>query len=144
MTGKAIVIASWSSLAVFAVIAIADAAGLHALNTTATIVSVVLFLASLPIWLYAFGLALVRSARGDDIAVGSWVFLTPSAPKDVRRHLLGATGVCVVVALATAWANPFSVLVPMLQLGFAALWGARHGVYPARRRGGAAVKGARR
>jgi hypothetical protein len=144
VTGKAIVVASWSSLAVFALIAIADAVGLHALNTPATIVSVVLFLASLPIWVYAFGLALVRSARGDDIAVASWVFLTPSAPKDVRRHLLGATGACVVVALATAWANPFSVLVPMLQLGLAALWGARHGVYPARRRPGAAVKGAGR
>jgi hypothetical protein len=118
---------------VFAVIAIADAAGLHALNTPATIVSVALFLASLPIWIYAFGLALVRSTHGDDIAVASWVFLTPSAPKEQRRHLLGATAVCVVVALATAWANPFSVLVPMLQLGLAALWGARHGVYPARR-----------
>ena len=91
------------------------------------------FVASLPIWIYAFGLVLVRSTRGDDIAVASWVFLTPSAPKDVRRHLLGATAVCVVVALATGWANPFGVLVPMLQLGLAALWGARHGVYPARR-----------
>jgi len=143
VTGKAIVIASWSTLAVFAVIAIADAAGLHALNTPATVVSVSLFLASLPIWIYAFGLALVRSARGDDIAVASWVFLTPSAPKDVRRHLLGATGVCVVVALATAWANPFSVLVPMLHLGLAALWGARHGAYPARRPA-PVLKGARR
>lgn len=143
MTGKAIVVASWSTLAVFAVIAIADALGLHALNTPATVVSLVLFLASLPIWLYSFGVALVRSARGDDIAVASWVFLTPSAPKDVRRHLLGATGACIAVALATAWANPFSVLVPMLQLGFAALWGARHGVYPARRPS-AAVRGARR
>jgi hypothetical protein len=143
VTGKAIVVASWSSLAVFAVIAISDAAGLHALNTPATVVSVVLFLVSLPIWIYAFGLVLVRSARGDDIAVASWVFLTPSAPKDVRRHLLGATGASVVVALATAWANPFSVLVPMLQLGLAALWGARHGVYPARRPQ-PVVKGARR
>jgi len=69
--------------------------------------------------------------------------LTPSAPKEERRHLLGATGVCVVVALATAWANPFSVLVPMFPLGCAALWGARHGVYPARRPP-AVVKGARR
>jgi hypothetical protein len=86
---------------------------------------------------------LVRSTRGDDIAVASWVFLTPSAPKEIRRHLLGATGVCVVLALATGWANPFGVLVPMLQLGCAALWGARHGVYPARR-APAVVKGARR
>jgi hypothetical protein len=143
LIGKSIVVASWVTLAIFSIVAIADALGLHALNTPATVVSVSLFLASLPIWIYAFGLALVRSARGDDIAVASWVFLTPSAPKDVRRQLLGATAVCIVVALATAWANPFSVLVPMLPLGFAALWGARHGVYPARRPP-AVVKGARR
>jgi len=143
VTGKAIVVASWSTLALFAVVAILDALGVHALNTTATILSVALFAASLPIWIYAFGLVLVRSTRGDDIAVASWVFLTPSAPKEIRLHLLGATGVCVVLALATCWANPFGVLVPMLQLGCAALWGARHGVYPARR-APAAVKGARR
>ncbi|HWS44375.1 MAG TPA: hypothetical protein VN636_00810 [Acidimicrobiia bacterium] len=143
MRGKAIVIASWASLGIFAAVAIPDAAGIHALSTTAAAVSLVLFLASLPIWLYAFGLVLVRSARGDDIAVGSWVFLAPSAPRDVRRHLLGATAVCVVVALATAWGNPFSVLVPMLQLGFAALWGAHFGVYPPRR-APAVAKGARR
>ncbi|HEV7524930.1 MAG TPA: hypothetical protein VGP92_08190 [Acidimicrobiia bacterium] len=143
MTGKAIVVASWSTLAVFAIVAILDAVGLHALNTAAAVVSISLFFASLPIWIYAFGLALVRSARGDDIAVASWVFLTPSAPPELRRQLLGATGVSVVVALATAWADPFGVLVPMLPLGLAALWGARHGVYPARR-APAFVKGARR
>jgi hypothetical protein len=132
-TGKRIVVASWSTLGVFSLVALLDAVGLHALNTPATILSVALFLGSLPIWIYAFGLVLVRSTRGDDIAVASWVFLTPSAPKDVRRHLLGATAVCIVIGVATGWANPFGVLVPMLQLGFAALWGARHGVYPARR-----------
>lgn len=143
MTGRNIVVASWATLGVFAIVAVVDAVGLHALNTPATVVSVTLFLVSLPIWIYAFGLALVRSSRGDDIAVASWVFLTPSAPKEIRRHLLGATGVCIVVALATAWANPFSVLVPMLPLGLAAFWGARYGTYPARRPP-AVVKGARR
>jgi hypothetical protein len=143
VTGKAIVVASWSTLAAFAAVAVPFALGVHALKTPAAVVSVVLFLGSLPIWIYAFGLVLVRSTRGDDIAVASWVFLTPSAPKDIRRHLLGATGVGVVLAIATAWANPFGVLVPMLPLGCAALWGARHGVYPARR-APAVVKGARR
>jgi hypothetical protein len=143
VTGKAIIVASWATVGLFSLVAIADALGLHALNTVATLVSVSLFLVSLPIWVYSFGLVLVRSTRGDDIAVASWVFLTPSAPKDVRRQLLGATGVCTVVALATGWANPFSVLVPMLTLGFAALWGARYGVYPPRRTPTVA-KGARR
>jgi hypothetical protein len=133
VTGRWIVIASWATLAVFAVVAIPDALGLKAIDTVAATVSLVLFLVSLPVWLYSYFRVLARSARGDDIAVGSWVFLTPSAPRDVRRHLLGATGVCIVVAVATGWANPFSVLVPMLTLGFAALWGARHGTYPARK-----------
>jgi hypothetical protein len=143
VTGQRIVIASWASIAIFTAVAIPDALGVDALDAVAATVSLALFLASLPIWLYAFGLAVVRSGRGDDIAVGSWVFLAPSGPRDVRRHLLGATGVCVVIAFATAWANPFSVLVPMLSLGFAALWGARHGVYPARRTP-AGTKGGRR
>jgi hypothetical protein len=133
VTGKAIVVTSWVTLGIFAVVAGLDAVGVSAIDTVANTVSLVLFLVSLPIWLYSFGLALVRSARGDDIAVGSWVFLKPSAPANVRHQLLGATGVCILVAAATAWANPFSVLVPMLQLGFAALWGARYGVYPARK-----------
>ncbi len=144
MTGQRIVIASWVTIAAFAIVTIPDALGVDALDTVAALVSLVLFLVSLPIWLYAFGLVLVRSTRGDDIAVGSWVFLTPSAPRDVRRHLLGATGVCVVLAIATAWGNPFSVLVPMLSLGLAALWGARHGVYPARRLPASTGKGGRR
>ena len=143
MTGKAIVVASWATLGVFAAVSIPDALGVDAMNAVAATVCLVLFLASIPIWLYAFGLVLVRSARGDDIAVGSWVFLKPSAPADVRRHLLGATGVCILLAFATAWADPFSVLVPMLQLGFAALWGARHGTYPARPTA-AIAKGGRR
>ncbi len=133
MTGRRIVIASWATLAVFAAVAIPDALGLKAIDTVAAGVSLVWFLASLPVWLYSYFRVLARSARGDDIAVGSWVFLTPSAPRDVRRHLLGGTFVCVVVAVATAWGNPFSVLVPMLTLGFAALWGACHGTYPARK-----------
>jgi hypothetical protein len=143
VTGQRIVVASWVTIALFAAVTIPDALGVDALDTVAATVSLVLFLVSLPIWLYAFGLALVRSTRGDDIAVGSWVFLTPSAPRDVRRHLLGATGVCIVVAAATAWPNPFGVLVPMLSLGFAALWGARHGVYPPRKVP-ASTKGGRR
>jgi hypothetical protein len=143
VTGKAIVVASWATLAGFAVVAIPDALGLSAFDTLAASVSLVLFLASLPLWIYAFFVVLARSTRGDDIAVASWVFLNPSAPRDVRRQLLGATAICVVVAGATAWADPFSVLVPMLTLGFAALWGARHGVYP-HRRTPVPAKGARR
>ncbi len=133
MTGKGIVIASWASLAVFTVVAVPNALGLHVLDATTTAVSLILFGASLVIWIYAFGVAVARSARGDDIVVSSWVFLTGSAPADVRRHLMLATAASIVVGLATAYENAFGVLVPMLPLGLAALWGARHGTFPPRR-----------
>jgi hypothetical protein len=133
VTGKRIVIASWASLALFTVVAVPNALGLHALDMTTTAVSLLLFGASLVLWLYAFGIAVARSAHGDDIVVSSWVFLSGSAPADVRRHLLGATAASIVVGLATAYTNAFGVLVPMLLLGLAALWGARHGTFPPRR-----------
>jgi len=132
VAGRRIVIAAWTTLALFALVAIPNAAGLHVLWSTVTVVSLLLFLASLPIWIYAFGLALVRSTRGDDIVVSSWVFLTGSAPAEVRRQLMRAVALSVVLGLGTVWANPFGVLVPMLTLGLAALWGARHGEFPAR------------
>jgi hypothetical protein len=133
VTGRNIVVASWATLALYTVIAAPNQLGLSAFEDPAAVVSLALFFLSLIVWVYAFGKVLVRSTRGDDIAVASWVFLMGSAPKDVRRHLLGATAAACVIAFATAWANPFGVLVPMLQLGLAALWGARHGVFPQRK-----------
>jgi hypothetical protein len=98
----------------------------------ATATGLTLFLASLPVWCYALGKAIARSARGDEITVSSLFFLSESAPPRVRRHLLGATAVSVGIAAIMATANPFAVLVPMLPLGLAGLWGARHGTFPPR------------
>jgi hypothetical protein len=106
--------------------------GVSAFDSAAVAVSLTLFLASLPIWAYAYFVGLARTARGDDVTVSSLYFLKPSAPTDVRRHLLGALAACLVITVATAAANPFAVLVPMLPLGLAGLWGARHGAYPPR------------
>jgi hypothetical protein len=133
MTGRFIVVASWASLGLYTVVAVPNQLGLTAFEDPAAAVSLALFFAGLGVWIYAFAKVLVRSTRGDDIVVGSWVFLMGSAPRDVRWHLLGATAASVVIALATAWANPFGVLVPMLQIGLAALWGARYGTFPARK-----------
>jgi hypothetical protein len=132
VAGRWIVIATWATLGLFALVAIPNAVGLHVLWWPVTAVSLTLFLASLPVWIYAFGLAIVRSTRGDDIVVSSWVFLTGSAPKDVRTQFMRAIAVSVVLGIGTVWANPFGVLVPMLTLGLSALWGARHGVFPPR------------
>ena len=132
MTGRSIVVVSWATLALFVVTIVPDASGGHAFDGVASGVALTLFLVSLPIWLYAFGLAVVRSARGDEIGVGSLFFLRGSAPSDVRRRLLGALVLSLVVAGATAWANAFAVLEPMLPMALGGRWGARHGTFPSR------------
>jgi len=120
------------ALAVFAAVIVPDVAGVHALDGPAVGVSLALFGSALMIWFYAFGVAIVRSARGDDIGVGGLFFLFGSAPSDVRRWLFGALGVSVVLAFATATANAYAALEPMFPLALVGLWGARHGTFPPR------------
>ena len=131
-SGSRILQAAWASTLVFAVTGIPSALGVGALERTSVWVDVVLFCVSLPVWAYALVAAARRTARGDDISVASLFLLRRPAPRSVRRHLLGALGVCLATSAVTAEANPFGVLVPMLPLGLAGLWGARHGTYPAR------------
>ena len=137
MPGRSIIVGSWVVFAVFAAIIVPDAAGLHALDGTAVALSLVLFLAALVIWFYAFGLAIVRSARGDDIGVGGLFFLFGSAPSDVRRWLFGALGASVVLGFAAATRNAYAALEPMFPLALVGLWGARHGTFPPRQMPGA-------
>jgi hypothetical protein len=133
VTGSRIVVLSWASIALYAVVTGLDTLGVTAFEDVAPAVCVGLFLVSLGVWTYAFGLAVVRTGRGDDIAVASLFFLSGSAPSDVRKHLLGATVASIVIAALTAAHDPYSVLVPMLPLGMAGLWGARHGTFPPRK-----------
>jgi hypothetical protein len=140
-----IVVSSWVADAVFAVVAIPAALGVDALDTAALAVALALFGVSLPVWTWAFGTAVVRSARGDDVVVANLFGTVGGAPRAVRWNLFGALAVCVAVAAGTAVADPFGVLVPMLPLGFVGLWAARHGTFPPRRdgghtRGGAALR----
>jgi len=130
--GRSIVIGSWVALAVFGAVIVPDVGGIHALDGTAVGVSLALFLSALVIWFYAFGVAVVRSARGDDIGVGGLFFLFGSAPSDVRRWLFAALGVSVVLAFATAAGNAYAALEPMFPLALIGLWGARHGTFPPR------------
>jgi hypothetical protein len=132
MKGRWIVVTAVATFAVFFVTIVPDAFGLSAFDDLAAGVALGLFLVSLPIWLVAFGISIVRSARGDDVNVGSLFFLNRAAPGDVRRWMIGVLIASVVVAAATAWANPFSVLEPMLPLALMGLWSARYGTFPAR------------
>jgi hypothetical protein len=125
---------SWGTTALFAAVTIPVALGATALEGVAIAVSLALFAASLAVWAYAFGLAVVRTTRGDDVTVPALFFLSAgTAPRAVRRHLLASLAVSVVVAIVTVKANPFSALVPMLALGLPGLWAARHGTFPPRR-----------
>ena len=137
MPGRSIAWTSWGANAVFAATAVPAALGVDALDGTAVAVALGLFAVSIPVWAYAFARAVVRTTRGDDIVVASLFFLQGSAPPRVQRELLAAVGVSVVIAAATAVADPFSVQVPMLPLGLTGLWGARHGTYPPRKSRGA-------
>jgi hypothetical protein len=132
MRGRWIVVTSWVALGVFAVTIIPDAAGFKAMDDVGVGVALGLFLAALLIWLYAFGVGVVRSARGDDVGVGNLFFLQGSAPRDVRIQLFSALGLSVVLALATVYGNAFAALEPMFPLALIGLWGARYGTFPAR------------
>jgi hypothetical protein len=143
LPGDRIIAASWIGNAIFAVTAIPAAAGVEALDATAIGVALGLFAVSLGVWCWAFAIALARTTRGDDVVVGSLFLLQGPVPRRVRWHLFGSLGVCLVVTAVTAAAEPFGVLVPMLPLGLAGLWGARHGTYPPRRSPGAATGGRR-
>jgi hypothetical protein len=130
--GRAIIISSWIANAVFAATAVPFAVGVDDLEGTAVGVAIALFGASLVVWTWAFGVALVRSSQGDDLAVASLYLTVGDAPRVVRWQLFAALGVCLVITVGTAAADPFGVLVPMLPLGLVGLWAARHGTFPPR------------
>jgi hypothetical protein len=136
--GRRLITASWAGTAAFAATALPAAAGLGAFEPASLAVDLVLFVASLPLALYALGAAAVRAARrGERITVTGLFFLSGSAPRRERTHLLGSLGVTVAVsvaALALSAAHgspqPFGVLVPVYPLAMISLWGARHGTFP--------------
>jgi hypothetical protein len=132
--GRAIIAWGWAADALFAVTAVPGAfSSSDALKGAAIGVSLVLFLAGVVTCLYAFGKGLARSARGDNVAVANLFFLQGSAPRTVRRRFLAVFLACLVVtAVTAAGLDGFSVLVPMLPVGLAGTWAARHGVFPPR------------
>jgi nitrogen fixation-related uncharacterized protein len=127
---------AWATL-VFAVVSVAAAIAPDPLEYVAVPVDVVLFVAGCSAFLWAYAVAIGRS-RYDDLTMAGVFFLSDRvAPARVTRALRLLLAAQVVVGLATAAARPFTavafgVLVPMLGLGLMALWGARHGSFPAK------------
>lgn len=123
--------------AVFAVVSVAAAAVPDPLQYVAVPVDLVLFVVGCAAFLWAYAVAIGRS-RFEALTMGGVFFLGGEvAPARVARTLRLALGVQVVVAVGVAAVRPFTalafgVLVPMLGLGLMALWGARHGRFPAK------------
>jgi hypothetical protein len=130
--GRAILVVGWVANVLFAATAVPVALGVDALLGVAIGAALLLFLVAIGAFIYAFGVGLARSTRGDNVAVANLFFLQGSAPRRVRRDFLVLFLVCLVVAVATAAGEPFGVLVPMLPVGLAGVWAARYGVFPPR------------
>lgn len=131
--GRRIVVTSWVGVALFAVTAVPAAAGVSGFEVAALVADVVLFLAGIVVFLWAFAVALARNAQGDDIVVSSLFLIQGPVPRAVRRQLFAALAVSAVIAGATGTTDAFGILVPMFPLGLIGLWGARHGAFPPRR-----------
>jgi nitrogen fixation-related uncharacterized protein len=127
----------WATL-VFAVVSVAAAVVPDPLEYVAVPVDLVLFVAGCSAFLWAYAVAIGRS-RYDDLTMAGVFFLSDRvAPARVTRAFRLLLAAQIVVAVATAAARPFTalafgVLVPVLGLGLMALWGARHGAFPAKR-----------
>jgi hypothetical protein len=126
-----------SSTGLFVVVSLLSAALPDTFMPVSVPVDLVLFAVGCGAFVWAYVLAIGRS-RYEVLTMGGVFFLGDGvAPPDVTRLLRGALAVQVVVAVAVAAARPFtalafSVLVPVLGVGLMALWGARHGRFPAK------------
>jgi hypothetical protein len=131
LPGGRIVQTSLAGTALFAATAIPAAAGVDALKLPAAVLSLGLFVAAIPVSLLALARAALRTARQEDrITVGGLFFLQGSAPRPVRRLLLGSLVVALAVTVLTVSGEPFGVLQPVFPLALCARWGARYGTFP--------------
>lgn len=129
--GTGLIRSSWQATAVFTVTAFAAAIGPSWLRWPAVVVALALFAVGIITMLWAFAIAVQRS-RVDAIGVGGLYLGMGSSPRPVRRHLLGALALQVVVGIVTASIRPFTslafgTLVPILGIGLMGLWAARYG-----------------
>jgi hypothetical protein len=133
--GMGIVTADWVGTVAFAA---TSALGVFVpqLDIVALVVALALFAAGTAGFFVAFVRAVGRS-RTEEIGVMNLFFLDHSAPRPVRRSMLGALGVQIVTATATAAARPntslaFGILAPVYGLALQGMWASRHGVFPPR------------
>lgn len=133
LAGARAITAAVAGTVVFTVTAVVAAIAGHATLWPAFVVALGLFAAGAVIFAVAFAAAAERSRR-DEMGIGGLYFLAgkDTAPVAVKRWLLGALCVQVVVSFATAAVRPFStlafgMLVPLYGVALCGLWAARHG-----------------
>lgn len=133
--GSGIVRASTATTAAFVVAAAGATAFPDALGVPVAVFDVALFVVGTVIFVLAMLQGLDRS-RTEQVEIGALFFLTgDTAPRAVKVRLLGCVVVQVLVALVSSSIRvytevAFGILVPMLGLGLAGRWGARHGAFP--------------
>ncbi|MCB0978294.1 MAG: hypothetical protein KDB02_12635 [Acidimicrobiales bacterium] len=97
------------------------------------VVCAVLFVVGSVIWAWGFVRAAARS-RDDVIDLAGLFYLTGSAPRTVRRCLLGLwfAQMAIAVVAIPLTSPPFGVMVPVFGIGVLTSWGASKGTFPAR------------
>jgi hypothetical protein len=146
--GRGLVVANVVGVAVFVAVAVAEAlaTGPFTLAGPYTYVLIVVSLVEFALgslaFLWAFGIAVLRS-RAEAIGMGGLYFLAGSAPRNVQVWMMGAWTIQIIVAFTSASLGmftgaAFALLAPMWGIGLAGLWSARHGSFPPRveQRGG--------
>jgi hypothetical protein len=111
----------------------------------AAITALVLFAIGVFAFLWSYYNAVQRSRRDEISVTGLYLLLGPPTPAPVRRTMLGALAVQVLVAAATTFTRLESAdgkqgsslalgfLVPMFGFGLNGLWAAYHANFPRRR-----------
>ena len=134
LPGAGIVKASMATTAAFVVAAVVATAFPDQVGVPVAVFDVGLFVVGTVVFVMALVAGLDRS-RTEQVEIGALFFLTGStAPRAVKVRLLGCVVLQVLVALVSSSIRvytevAFGVLVPMLGLGLAGRWGARHGTF---------------
>lgn len=141
LQGRGLIIASWAGTFIFSVTSIV--ATIAFVDSPTTFVQELAALAALCLFglgCLGFVVAIVAGAqrsRSASMGIAGWFLLVGSAPRRVRRLLLGSTAVQLVVGIVTASARPFTTLafgtlVWVYGLAICGIWGARYGRFDPR------------
>lgn len=144
-SGDLIVTTNLAGTGLFAVTAVLAAAIFSsAWQWVAAVTAIVLFAVGVFAFLWSYYNAVQRSRRDEIGVVQLYLLVGPPTPGRVRRTMLGALGLQVVVAMATTFARlegpdgkpgsslALGFLVPMFGFGLNGLWAAYHGDFPRR------------